>query len=488
MTSRSILVFALTAMFSVSSYAQVAAKPAQPREGKRAAKAAKLRPAGAKAMKAGQPRTDEQRAAAKAERRVARDARRAAKAHKAEVRSARLESRASEPLRPKDYSRDFQVPPGNALLGTALLTESFDTGIPAGWAVVDNAGSGVVWTNLVGCEEAGNFTGGAGEVACVSSDLFGQAEFDTELRTPVIDLTGFVAPASLTFLTNYQNFVNSDFFAVDVSTNGAAGPWTNLLNWNEDHGTFRGTPGEAVNLDIASVTGQANVMFRFHYFDPNTGDFDWYAQVDDVVVTATGGGGGCVLTCPADLVVATDPGLCSAVATYPPPTPTGQCAAVVCTPASGSSFNEGTTLVTCTESFPPVPPEGQGGPASCTFNVTVNDLEPPVLTCPADQQAELPPNQTTVPVVYPVLTVADNCPGSEEPACVPPSGSSFPAGTSPVACTVDDASGNSGGCGFDVIVGGGGSIIEIPTLSQAGLAGLALFLMGAAFVVLRRQR
>jgi hypothetical protein len=482
MTSRSILVFALTAMFSVTSYAQVAAGTEQPRQGARAGKAAKSRPTGGKALKAGSPRMQA------SERRLAREARQTAKALKAEQRAAKSTPKVHDPLRPLDYSRDFQVPPSNALLGTTLLTETFDTGIPAGWAVVDSAGSGIVWTNLVGCGESANFTGGAGDLACVSSDAPGEpAEYDTELRTPVIDLSTFVAPASLAFNANYQQFT-SEFFQVDVSINGAAGPWTNLLSWQENHGAFRDQPGQAVNLDIASVIGQANVMFRFHYFNPGQGDFDWYAQVDDVVVTATAGGGGCVLTCPADLVVATDPGLCSAIATYPPPTPTGQCAAVVCTPASGSSFNEGTTLVTCTESLPPVPPEGQGGPASCTFNVTVNDLEPPVLTCPADQQADLPPNQTTVPVVYPVLTVADNCPGSGEPACVPPSGSSFPAGTSPVACTVNDAAGNSGGCGFDVIVGGGGSIIEIPTLSQAGLAGLALFLMGAAFVVLRRQR
>jgi hypothetical protein len=46
-------------------------------------------------------------------------------------------------------------------------------------------------------------------------------------------------------------------------------------------------PGEAVNLDIASVAGQENVMCRFHYYDPNMGDNDWYVQVDVVVVAAT---------------------------------------------------------------------------------------------------------------------------------------------------------------------------------------------------------
>ncbi len=79
-------------------------------------------------------------------------------------------------------------------------------------------------------------------------------------------------------------------------------PWTNLLSWNEDHGGFRSLPGVAVNLDISSVVGQANVMFRFRYYDPNTGDWDWYVQVDDVEVSdATGA----IVLSPATLPPAT---------------------------------------------------------------------------------------------------------------------------------------------------------------------------------------
>ena len=221
-------------------------------------------------------------------------------------------------------------------------------------------------------------------------------------------------------------------------------------------------------------------MFRFHYYDPAIGDWDWYAQVDDVVVQATAAAP-CALTCPGDFAVANDPGACNAAVIYPAPTPQGQCAPVVCTPASGGIFPVGTTLVTCAEDFP------QGVPAGCTFNITVSDLEPPVLTCPADQQATLPDGQTSVVVSYPVLGWTDNCPGAPDPSCAPPSGSSFPAGTSPVACSGADAAGNSAGCGFDVVVDGGGSIVEIPAASSTGLAGLALLLAGAAFVALRRQ-
>ena len=261
MRRQSILVFALGALLTVSAYAEnSAAAPKKAHGAKRAANGPQ------------------------------REARQAAKTQKAAVRALRMD-RALESQRPKDYSRDLQVQPSPEIVnGGVLLSESFDVSIPAGWAVVDNAGSGVVWTNLANCGDPGNWTGGSGDLGCVSSDDAGIAEFDTELRTPVIDLSTSIAPASLTFNANYQNFANLDFLDVDVSTNGAAGPWTNLLTWNEDHGTQDGTPGEAVNLDIASVVGQANVMFRFRYYDPNQADWDWYAMVDDVVVTATVGG------------------------------------------------------------------------------------------------------------------------------------------------------------------------------------------------------
>lgn len=288
MPSRSILVFALSAMVAVSAEAGSGERSTNRIQGKRAAAAqGNQRHAATAAERAERRAARAAKQATQVKKLAARGDRQAAKAQKLATRGARLAAKADEPTQPKDYSRDFQVPSGpDAPFGTTLLSESFDSGIPAGWAVVDNAGSGIVWTNLVGCGEAANWTGGAGDLACVSSDLAGPVAFDTELRTPVIDLSEFDAPATLTFNSNYQNFAALDFLEVDVSTNGASGPWTNLLSWNEDHGAFRALPGEAVNLDIASVVGEANVMFRFHYFDPNSFDWDWYAQVDDVVVEA----------------------------------------------------------------------------------------------------------------------------------------------------------------------------------------------------------
>jgi len=384
----------------------------------------------------------------------------------------------------------------SAPLGATLLSESFTGGIPAGWTVIDNVGSGLEWTNLAGCGEKGNFTGGTGDVACASSDIFFFANYDTELHTPAIDFSGIGAPASLTFSANYQyvtedaqllGVLESQAFEVDYSTAGAGGPWTNLLSWAEDHGSFRATPGEAVNLDVAAVAGQASVIFRFRYKHVLIQGlaFDWYAQVDDVVISGTPTG--CSLTCPGPITQGNDAGLCGAVVSFPAPTTQGQCGPVTCTPVSGGLFPVGTTEVTCNEE-PPVLGGSLGG-QSCSFNVTVNDVEPPVISCPADQESSLPEGEIDVIVNYPAPTASDNCTTPPVVSCVPPSGSSFPEGTTPVGCSATDAANLSSTCDFDVIVGTGegeGSVLEIPTASSIGLAGLALLLAGAGFLLLRR--
>jgi len=173
-------------------------------------------------------------------------------------------------------------PAGGA--GATFLVERFDDASfpPAGWTVIDNGGSGVVWNNVAGSLEAGNYTGGAGDAASVSSDLAGTAEFDTELRSPAIDLSGATS-VGLHYLANYQNFLDRDFLDVDFSTDGGSS-WTNLLSWNEDHGTRRDVPGECVNLDLSAHAGAPSFQLRFRYHDPQTADWDWYAQIDELRV------------------------------------------------------------------------------------------------------------------------------------------------------------------------------------------------------------
>lgn len=212
--------------------------------------------------------------------------------------NAKVTTKPGELDNPKDYSNDHQVPARPGPPRAPQITEDFEGGTPpAGWTVIDNEGSGVAWDTLAGCGEAGNFTNGAGDVACVSSDVAGTNEFDTELLTDTYNFCD-ATNAAMLFTANYQNLAGLDFFDVDASTDGG-GSWDNLLSWNEDHGGFRAQPGEDVNLGLAAYEGMPDVSFRFHYYDPNASDFDWYIQVDDFVldsdgiISAPGAGGAC---------------------------------------------------------------------------------------------------------------------------------------------------------------------------------------------------
>lgn len=152
------------------------------------------------------------------------------------------------------------------------------------------------------------------------------------------------------------------------------------------------------------------------------------------------------ITCPADQTLLADAG-CQAVATFSA-SATDNCTespAVTCTPPSGSAFNLGTTNVTCMAT------DTSGNTSSCTFTVTLNDTQPPSITCPANISRNNDPNQCGAVVSYPVPTVSDNCPGATV-GCSPASGSFFPVATTTVTCTATDSGGNTAQCSFTVTV------------------------------------
>jgi hypothetical protein len=150
--------------------------------------------------------------------------------------------------------------------------------------------------------------------------------------------------------------------------------------------------------------------------------------------------------CPGDIAKNTEPGKCSAVATFTPPTASDNCSGVTvaCVPQSGYAFPKGVNTVTCTAA------DAANNRISCSFTVTVNDTEAPSITCPSNVTAVTPvQGAPTAAVTYAAPTGSDNCPGVTF-ACVPPSGSTFNVGTTSVTCTATDAAGNQKSCQFTV--------------------------------------
>jgi glucose/arabinose dehydrogenase len=155
-----------------------------------------------------------------------------------------------------------------------------------------------------------------------------------------------------------------------------------------------------------------------------------------------------VVSCPANVVAQMDAGRCGAVVNYPGVLARDNCPGVslVCAPVSGTFFPKGVTPVTCTAT------DASGNASTCTFTVTVNDTEPPVIACPADVVLQTYPGQCGAVVNYLAPVVSDNCDPNPVVVCEPPSGSFFPIGTTTVTCTATDASGNGSSCAFEVTV------------------------------------
>lgn len=107
------------------------------------------------------------------------------------------------------------------------------------------------------------------------------------------------------------------------------------------------------------------------------------------------------------------------------------------------------------------------------------------LTCPGNQTATAPPGAGSAVVTFPDPTFTGTC-TNPTITCVPASGDLFPVGTTAVVCTGIEGD-TTETCTFDVTVEAA-SVLEVPTLAPAGLAGLGLLLAGGAIALLRRRR
>jgi hypothetical protein len=181
------------------------------------------------------------------------------------------------------------------------------------------------------------------------------------------------------------------------------------------------------------------------------------------------------ITCPANITVNNTPGQCGAIVNYPAPVATGSPApVVVSTPASGSFFPVGTTTVTATAT-------NVCGVATCTFTITVLDVQPPTITCPANITQNTDVGACVATVATPNPVIGDNCAVTQltwvmtgaTTGSSPATGINF-VGTRPfnlngttgqgvttITYTVRDAAGNTATCSFTVTV----IDISIPVIS-----------------------
>ena len=193
-------------------------------------------------------------------------------------------------------------------------------------------------------------------------------------------------------------------------------------------------------LDFCTVSGTTYFVlvhgFRKQLADPTS------LNITDLGNTAP------TITCPGSQTVNNSAFQCGENVTYLTPTFSDDCGATlarIAGLASGSLFPVGTTTVTWRVT------DNIGQTADCSFNITVNDVENPVASCPSDTTIGTDLGQCEAVFSYTSPTATDNCPGvSIARVSGPPIGGTFLPGDTTVTWRATDASGNTHDCSFEV--------------------------------------
>lgn len=201
-----------------------------------------------------------------------------------------------------------QVLSGN---GTAL-SANFESGMPAGFTVVDSLNDGKTWfiddpSDPAGCANTDPLPPIAGHWAAVDSDCAGTGvAMDEQLITPALDLS--TAQTVTIDFDHWFRRYQAEICDLDVRSPATGNAWVNVARWT---GTSTTNPKHETLSLTAQAAGATNVQVRWRYYNA---DFEWTWFVDNVAITTTAPSG-CNM----------DP--CSTAPGSPPPVPDGTGAA-----------------------------------------------------------------------------------------------------------------------------------------------------------------
>ncbi|MBK7936583.1 MAG: HYR domain-containing protein [Lewinellaceae bacterium] len=204
--------------------------------------------------------------------------------------------------------------------------------------------------------------------------------------------------------------------------------------------------GLGVGPNFYNYGGTYTETWRVTDASGNSATCSFTITVDDVINPT--------LTCPVDITVGNDQGVCEATVTYANPLGFDNCANYTITLnngslPSGALFPQGTSTVSFTAT------DDAGNTVLCSFNVTVEDQEAPVITtCAPDQQFFTTNNgigdcSANVPNLMTQVIATDNCPAGFTISQSPAPGTKFTGKHGDeleVIITVTDFAGNATTC------------------------------------------
>ena len=157
------------------------------------------------------------------------------------------------------------------------------------------------------------------------------------------------------------------------------------------------------------------------------------------------------ITCPANTTIAANASCAGAVGAYTPATLGDNCnpnPIVTQSPAANTGLSGHNDVKTVTL----LANDGNGNTASCTFTVTLKDVTPPSITCPANATVAADANCSGVVGAYTPVAVSDNCAANPTvtQAPAPSTGLSGHNDVKTLTLTANDGNGNTANCSFTV--------------------------------------
>ena len=244
-----------------------------------------------------------------------------------------------------------------------------------------------------------------------------------------------------------------------------------LINWNNSSMTSIDFPnGQPVitvnfNVDVVDLAAAGSTMvefvsFPFFQIKVITGSSGNVPQANIALdhSTITMGDNPPDIVCPSNISVDTDPGTCSAMASWSDPTVTDDCDTPPPSPVQIDGLSSGSNFPVGIDTIKYVATDSSMQSDTCMFMVTVTDNQPPTLDCPASDIVMDNDAGMCSAIVSWTVTYSDNC-GIVSVDSSHASGSSFPVGTTTVSYKVKDSV-DSTECSFDIVV----NDVEPPSL------------------------
>lgn len=255
----------------------------------------------------------------------------------------------------------LSVGPGS---GTPLF-ENFEAGVlPAGWSATG------LWHVTASCPTGTppNPTKWAYYGQDATCTYNNGSTNSGNLTSPTVSIPASASSAKVRFRYIYNGEGGAppsgfDNASVRISVNGGAFVQAGSLSTN---GTSIWLASE-ININSA-IGGTIALQWNFSTQDGIANDF-LGLQVDSVAITYVN-----LQQCPNNIVTVNDPGVCGTTVSWTAPTATDNClVSLTSNKNPGDFFPVGTTVVTYTAT------DGCGNATSCSFNVTVNQVGPPIL-------------------------------------------------------------------------------------------------------------